>query len=307
MVYDREGRKLWIVEDTGKNKPVGSWEEVEKRPRRADLPDWWLVAKDIAWRPPLPELLVPELHMAGAGYSGRSLLSMHPDELRTALAATPDSGGSGSGAGGTGSKLGCGGKCQEQYDTSNGRYVGSGGGTGGAGRTREGGGRTAKTPTPPGPRARTEIAPPSHHKAAGTDKTPPPPKWPDTDPPPPPGVDLEKNMREAEAHRGDLFWLKDQVNSGKPWDYKNVQGVNESERIEDFGNFNYGATGAALGVPDWMLYAAAGDKQLKDHPNDPEQTTSRWSYPYGDDPRDAEMIRRGIEYYRKWKMRITKE
>ncbi len=108
-------------------------------------------------------------------------------------------------------------------------------------------------------------------------------------------------MREAEAHRGDLFWFKDQVNSGKPWDYKNVQEVKGSERIEDFGNFNYGATGAALGVPDWMLYAAAGDKQLKDHPNDPEQTTSRWSYPYGDDPRDAEMIRRGIEAYWRWK------
>ena len=43
MVYDREGRKLWIVEDTGRHTPVGSWEEVDKRPRRADLPDWWLV------------------------------------------------------------------------------------------------------------------------------------------------------------------------------------------------------------------------------------------------------------------------
>lgn len=112
-------------------------------------------------------------------------------------------------------------------------------------------------------------------------------------------MDLEKNIREAEAHKYDVFWFKEQVNSKKPWDYKNVDELKGTERIEDFGNFNYGVTGAALGIPDWMLHAAAGDKQIEDHPNDPKQTTNRWTYPYGDDPRDAAMIRRGIEYYKR--------
>jgi len=304
MAYDREGRKLWLVEDTGKHKPVGSWEEISKRPRRADLPDWWLVAKDIAWRPPAPELLT-----ADAGYSGRSLLSLHPDELRGALAAAPAADGAGSGgagSGGTGYKLGCGGNSQEQYDTATGKYVGNGGGAGGGG-SREGGGkgggqtRTKSTPPKAGTPARTESAPPRSYKAAGADKTPPPPKWPESDPPTPPGVSVEDNMREAEEHQGDLFWFKDQVNSGKPWDYKNVPGVNESERIEDFGNFNYGATGAALGLSEEELQRAAGAKQIKEHILDPSQYTNPLVYPYGDDPRDAAMIRRGFAAYWRWK------
>lgn len=71
-------------------------------------------------------------------------------------------------------------------------------------------------------------------------------------------------------------------------------------RIEDFGNFNYGATGAALGLPDWMLYRVAGVKQVKDHWKDGQHTKILID-PYGDDPRDADMIRRGIEYYRREK------
>lgn len=301
MVYDREGRKLWIVEDTGRHKPVGSWDELEKRLRRADLPDWWVIAKDIGWRPPT--------------HGGGSLLSMQPDELRAALAAAPAAdgyGADGAGSGGTGTKLGCGGKYQEQYDTSNGRYVGNGGGSGGGG-SREGGGtgggggggqpRTKSTPPKTSTPARTGSAPTRSYKAAGADRTPPPPKWPDSDPPTPPGVDLEKNMREAEAHRYNLIWFYTQVDSEKPWDYKNVKEVNKSERIEDFGNFNYGATGAALGVPDEILYRAAGFKQINDHRDDPTKHTEPDEFPYGDDPRDADMIRRGIEYYRHWKAR----
>ena len=302
MVYDREGRKLWIVEDTGRHTPVGSWDEISKRPRRADLPDWWLVAKDIAWRPPagtptgLPE-----------GWTGNSLLSLHPQEVERLGAA------SGGGAGGTATKLGCGGRCQEGYDTATGRYVGNGGGTGGGGgSSREGGGagggqtRTRSEPAQTSTPARTGSAPPRSYKAAGADKTPPPPKWPESDPPTPPGVDLEKNMREAEAHRDDpdwdkLNWFKQQVNSGQPWDYKNIYDPSKQERIEDFGNFNYGATGAALGLTEDEIQRAPGAKQYLDHWNEPDKYTNLLVYPYGDDPRDAAMIRRGIAAYWRWK------
>ena len=141
----------------------------------------------------------------------------------------------------------------------------------------------------------------AYHKAAGADKTPPPPKWPDSDPPIPPGMDLDKNIQEAEAHKGNLLWFYNQVQSGRPWDYKNVKGLEKTARIEDFGNFNYGATGAALGLPDGVLIFGAGGKQVLDHRNEPEKHTNIFGIHYGDDPRDSAMVRRGIEYYRRVK------
>jgi hypothetical protein len=119
-------------------------------------------------------------------------------------------------------------------------------------------------------------------------------------------VDLEKNMREAEAHQDDpdldkLTWFKDQVNSGQQWDYKNKFDPSKQERIEDFGNFNYGATGAALGLTENEIQRAAGAKQIWDHKFEPSKRTNPLVYPYGDDPRDAAMIRRGIAAYWRWK------
>ena len=112
-------------------------------------------------------------------------------------------------------------------------------------------------------------------------------------------------MREAEAHQDDpdwdkLNWFKDKVNSKGPWDYKNIYDPKEYERIEDFGNFNYGATGAALGLTEDELHRAAGAKQILDHWEEPSGYTDPLAYPYGDDPRDAAMIRKGMEYYTRW-------
>jgi len=212
MVYDREGRKLWIVEDTGRHKPVESWEEVSKRPRRAGLPDWWVMAKDIAWRPPAPEFFTDD-----AGHTGTSRLSMHPEELGRTLAAAPDSGGSGTG--GTGTKLGCGGACQESYDTATGEYTGgySGGGTGG-GQTKT----KSETPKKNAP-TKTESAPTRSYKAAGADSEEARAKLPENNPEPPPSVNVDDNIREAEKHLGDLLWFKEQVESKGPWDYKNIE------------------------------------------------------------------------------------
>ena len=69
----------------------------------------------------------------------------------------------------------------------------------------------------------------------------------------PKGVDVNKNMEEARKHRGNLSWFYNQVKNKGPWDYKQ-----RGSEYEDFGNFNYGATGAAAGIPDQILLRAAG-------------------------------------------------
>lgn len=309
MIYDRDGKTLWIADETGNRRPAESWDELKRMPRGAGIPDWWLEAREPGWTP--PELVGWENGRPPSLGSGRSLLTMTEADHR-ALGASGGSSGSDSG-GGAGTKLGCGGACQEQYDTATGRYTGNKGGSTGGGSTQDkGGGKTggAKTPAPKSAPAKApapQAQPVTYHKAAGADRTPPnynkragadSTPWPDSDPPVPPGVDLDKNIQEAEAHEGDILWFYGKVQSGHPWDYKNVQGLKGTERIEDFGNFNYGATGAAMGLSDELLYRAAGAKQALDHLKDGKYS-GIMKPPYGDDQRDAAMIRRGIEYYRR--------
>ncbi|WP_283149075.1 polymorphic toxin type 44 domain-containing protein [Silvimonas soli] len=64
----------------------------------------------------------------------------------------------------------------------------------------------------------------------------------------------------------------------------------------DLGNFNYGATGTALGIPEVVLLRAAGYAQEA-----ARTSTSGWGVywgraPYGDDPSDQKQIKAGIEY-----------
>ena len=74
----------------------------------------------------------------------------------------------------------------------------------------------------------------------------------------PPGVDIIKNMMMARLHKGPsaltLHWFYHQVRLRGPWDYKNT--INKC--YENFGNFNYGATGTAAGIPAEILLRAAG-------------------------------------------------
>jgi Bacterial toxin 44 len=109
-------------------------------------------------------------------------------------------------------------------------------------------------------------------------------------PPAPPGVSAGMNMEFA-AQEWNPWWFYYQVKGKSPWDYKQ-----SGKRYEDFGNFNYGATGAAFGFPDTVLYRAAGWANQK---ADPTRTNlGKWygSYPYGDDPEDQEQIKKGIKY-----------
>jgi Bacterial toxin 44 len=85
----------------------------------------------------------------------------------------------------------------------------------------------------------------------------------------PPGVSVDQNIKEAAAHKADFIsrylWFHDQVNNGGPWDYKRL-----NSEYEDFGNFNYGATGKAAGFSEATLLRAAGWKQVQDKNSRPE-------------------------------------
>ncbi len=91
------------------------------------------------------------------------------------------------------------------------------------------------------------------------------------------------------------------VDTGGPWDYKEIKTLNDLGQLdkkspyEDFGNFNYGATAAAMGIPLNVALRAAGWKQ-----SNPEKEWGHWYSlrpPYGDDPDDQPQIRAGYQYY----------
>jgi RHS repeat-associated protein len=115
----------------------------------------------------------------------------------------------------------------------------------------------------------------------------------------PSGVNIDKNMKEAakQTFPFDLFWFRDQVDYGAPWDFKT-----RGDKYQDFGNFHYGAVGTAAGIPETILLREAGRAQVSHHrpdgKGDPGSIFNPWggTPPYGDDPRDQEWIKKGIEY-----------
>ena len=113
-------------------------------------------------------------------------------------------------------------------------------------------------------------------------------------PPAPPGVSLEENIAKTRDMSIQDFYQH--VRSGGPWDYKQ-----QGNEYEDFGNFHYGVMGAAMGIPEEVLLRGAGWAQQQAGTSEDEFGTP-YDLPgtssYGDDPRDQEMIRQGIEYYR---------
>lgn len=117
----------------------------------------------------------------------------------------------------------------------------------------------------------------------------------------PPGVDIDANMSVAAENFNPLnpFWFKDQVKNKGPWDYKQL-----GSQYEAFGNFHYGATGAAFGFKDIFLLNEAGKAQVAAGTSRPEwgEPGPRFlpqlgTPPYGDDPADQYWIQLGIDFY----------
>jgi len=84
---------------------------------------------------------------------------------------------------------------------------------------------------------------------------------------------------------GPAFWFFMQNYSGAPWDYKNTRG----HQYDDAGNFNYGVTGTAVGIPGSILLGGAD--AFKDLMN-----AIRNKPIHGNEPEKNAMIQRGIDY-----------
>jgi hypothetical protein len=105
-------------------------------------------------------------------------------------------------------------------------------------------------------------------------------------PPAPPGVDIGRNIKFVEdmlkINLGDRepnfmadVWV-DRIRKNGAWDYKR-----EGSQYEDFGNFNYGATGSVLGCSPEILSRMAGLVQILS--GNSKSGNPFGSYPYGDD------------------------
>lgn len=127
----------------------------------------------------------------------------------------------------------------------------------------------------------------------------------------PKDADVDANIRRSIQHRpsgpftayGDAAWFRDMVKANAPWDYKRRTA---DLRYEDFGNFNYGAAGAAIGFSLITLHSEAGRAQaippgMSEKPKSWGYPAGRFfgkgQYPYGDEPKDAIQIAAGFNYY----------
>ncbi len=123
------------------------------------------------------------------------------------------------------------------------------------------------------------------------------------DPPPavPPGVDLDEQIALAEEHaRFDPAapsWFNDKLAPGGAWDYARL-----GAQYAPFASFHYGVMGRAVGFPEGALLHQAGVRRAARGDAPPawgEPGNGLWggTYPYGADPRDQEMTRKGFAFY----------
>ncbi len=125
----------------------------------------------------------------------------------------------------------------------------------------------------------------------------------------PPNVSLENNIRIALEFRNShsntidrLTWFNNMVRSNKDhhlpydksWDYKQIDG-----KYADFGNFNYGAVGIALGLTPEILKWGAGAAQIVSNTGSSKISAiiqASFYKNYGDNPEDQLQIMKGILY-----------
>lgn len=115
----------------------------------------------------------------------------------------------------------------------------------------------------------------------------------------PPGVDVVSHMVIARLHGGASLmayvWFYQMVRNHGPWDYKQSH-----PQYANFGNFHYGAIGAAAGIPDGVLLRGAGAAQILAGTSNPVEFAQYHAVDaYGDDPVDQSWIKAGIDYARR--------
>jgi hypothetical protein len=89
-------------------------------------------------------------------------------------------------------------------------------------------------------------------------------------------------------------WLASMVRPNGPWDDKT-----QGQQYDAFGNFNFGATGAAAGIPLQVLQAGAGAVSALVGTNSSQYGS--WYQPplYGHPPIKSQMIAAGYAYYKR--------
>ncbi len=120
----------------------------------------------------------------------------------------------------------------------------------------------------------------------------------------PPDANVDDNMRAA-TQNGYRWWYNQVSQWHGPWDYKNYKGRPHPE-WDDFGNYNYGATGCALGIPLDVLLRFAGyakSKRLKDDP----YGKPYGRYPYGNQPEKQQQIIDGYTFCKKCQLLRDKD
>ena len=132
----------------------------------------------------------------------------------------------------------------------------------------------------------------------------------------PPGVTIQGNIYRAlefqrtHTRQETIAWFNDAVRNNKnghlpqeqSMDYKQLdadtRAPGEESIYTDFGNYNYGAVGRALGISDEILLRGAGYQQQMDNGKSVtealiEMLTDQVNY--GDNPGDQSLIQDGIE------------
>ncbi len=144
-----------------------------------------------------------------------------------------------------------------------------------------------------------------------------------------PGESVDQNMKEAQNQVASLrmqtalaspdgtpmadlpggaidAWFFSMVAAHQPWDYKDrdPEGAAKGNSIyEDFGNFNYGATGGAAGYSLNVLQHMAGfvenykNQGMKSRNMVEARAGIGGQYPYGDKFEDAKQIENGFAYF----------
>lgn len=102
-------------------------------------------------------------------------------------------------------------------------------------------------------------------------------------------VSINKNVEKANNMTIIDFYYA--VRNKGIWDYK------QKGDFEDFGNFNFGVTGKAAGIPDTVLLRGAGWAQERAGTSLPSWGHWWKKSPYGDDPNDQQKILEGIAFY----------
>ncbi|MEQ1544564.1 polymorphic toxin type 44 domain-containing protein [Methyloglobulus sp.] len=116
-------------------------------------------------------------------------------------------------------------------------------------------------------------------------------------------VTVEDNIAKALAQTAGMTlaqkfeWFFAQVMPFGSMDYKNYADYKNSQAAQNFGNFNYGVVGTALGIPIEILDRFAGYAQVgADIFLDLKLPNAPWGSDFGDNPGDQAKINEGIAW-----------